>query len=204
MMPNSCPLGRNFSESWKFPYCKKKVGQRFYKKHQHTRHEFSALCKWPLSREWTQIKINHPSHHGDISIVHIQVSAWHQDHTLHQNFTLSSKRRLNATLANILGQSYWVWTFIQQAFKTTSPGPGSSVMTERHSPSPPGAHELVEEQNKTPQDCDTPRHLTEAATQPPQELRAELYNTEQWSESKLHECGSWEDKLKSGLAEARE
>ena len=29
-------------------------------------------------------------------------------------------------------------------------------MTERHSLSPPGAHELVGEENKTPQNCDTP------------------------------------------------
>ena len=37
-------------------------------------------------------------------------------------------------------------------------------MTERHSPSPPGAHELVGEENKTPQKCETPRHQTEAGT----------------------------------------
>ena len=72
----------------------------FYKKHQHTRHEFSALCKCPLSMEWTQIKINHPSHHGDISIVHTQGSGQHQDHTLHPHFTLSSKR-FSVTISNI-------------------------------------------------------------------------------------------------------
>ena len=37
-------------------------------------------------------------------------------------------------------------------------------MTERHSPSPLGAHELVGEENKTPQNCETPRHQTEAGT----------------------------------------
>ena len=31
-----------------------------------------------------------------------------------------------------MGQSDWVWTFFQQAFITTSPGPGSPLMTERH------------------------------------------------------------------------
>lgn len=37
-----------------------------------------------------------------------------------------SERRLNVTLSNILHQSDWVWTFIQQTFIITSPGPGSS------------------------------------------------------------------------------
>ena len=43
------------------------------------------------------------------------------------------------------------------------------MMTERHSPSPPGAHELVGEENKTPQNCETPRHQTEAGTMAPLE-----------------------------------
>ena len=42
-------------------------------------------------------------------------------------------------------------------------------MTERHSPSPPGSHELVGEENKTPQKCETPRHQTEAGTMAPLE-----------------------------------
>ena len=37
-------------------------------------------------------------------------------------------------------------------------------MTERHSPSPPGSHELVEKEDKTPQNSETPRHQTEAGT----------------------------------------
>ena len=52
--------------------------------------------------------------------MHTQGSAQHKDHTLHHHFTLSSKRRLNVTLANISGQSYWVWSFIQQTFIITS------------------------------------------------------------------------------------
>ena len=42
-------------------------------------------------------------------------------------------------------------------------------MTERHSPSPPGAHEFVGEENKTPQNCEAPRHQTEAGTMAPLE-----------------------------------
>ena len=68
-----------------------------------------------------------------------------------------------------MGQLDWVWTFFQQAFVTTSPGPGSPLMTERHSLSPPGAHELVGEENKTSQNCEALRHQTEAGTMAPLE-----------------------------------
>ena len=72
--------------------------------------------------------------------------------------SLPTKQRLHVTLLNTVGQLDWVWTFFQQIFITTSPGPGSPLMTERHSPSPPGAHEFVGEENKTPQNCEAPRH----------------------------------------------
>ena len=163
----------------------------FYKKHQHTRHEFSALCKWPLSREWTQIKINHPSHHGDISIVHTQESAQHQDHTLHHHFTPSSKRRFNVTLANILGQSDGFWTFIQQTFIITSlwqapyrktcPVPSRCSWTC-------GQRELV-----TTKLGDNRRRQS---SQPPRDPRAGLCNSEQWSQAS-HTHVDPEDELES-------
>ena len=93
---------------------------------------------------------------------HYTVHAWGSvptpGHTLHHHFTLPTKERLHVTLLNTVGQLDWVWTFFQQAFITTCPGPGSPLITERHSLSPPGTHELVGEENKTPQNCETPRH----------------------------------------------
>ena len=45
-------------------------------------------------------------------------------------------------------------------------------MTERHSLSPPEAHELVGEENKTPQNCEAPTHQTDqAGTVAPMEAR---------------------------------
>ena len=158
----------------------------FYKKHQHTRHEFSTLCKWPLSREWTQIKINHPSHHGDISIVHAQRSAQHQDHTLHHHFTLSSKRRLNVTLANISGQSYWVWTFIQQTFIITSVCQAPHRKTQ---PVPSRRSWTCERRELATTKLGDNRQ--KQSSQPPREPRAGICNSEQWSQGKSHTRGPW-------------
>lgn len=54
------------------------------------------------------------------------------------HFITASLTQLNGGFMwpfNILGQSNWVWTFIQQAFVNTSPVLGTSLMTERYSPS---------------------------------------------------------------------
>ena len=72
----------------------------------------SALC------EWTQIKINYPSYHGNTTQCLPRGLPWSKDHTLHHHFTLPPKKRLSATLLDIVSQANRVWTFIQ-AFITT-------------------------------------------------------------------------------------
>ena len=52
----------------------------------------SAVCEWPLSREWTQI--NYPSHDGDTTQCTPGGLPPNQDHTLQHNFTLPTKEDL--------------------------------------------------------------------------------------------------------------
>ena len=51
----------------------------------------SALCEWPLLREWAQI--NYPSHHGNTTQCTPRGLPPNQDHTLWHHFTLATKRR---------------------------------------------------------------------------------------------------------------
>ena len=65
----------------------------------------SALGEWPLSREWTQIKINNLSHHGDTTQCTPGALPRSKDRIPHHHFTLPIKWRLNVARLNILGQS---------------------------------------------------------------------------------------------------
>ena len=129
--------------------------------------------------------MNHPSHHGDISIVHTQGSGRHQDHTLHPHFTLSSKR-LSVTISNIFGSSDGVWTFIQQTFIITNlcqaPHRKTQPVPSRRSWNY-GRRELA----TTKLGDDRQRRSSQA----PREPRAGICNSEQWSQGKSHTCGPW-------------
>ena len=116
--------------------------------------------------------------------MHTQGSAQHQDHTLHHHFTLLNKRRLNVTLANISGQSYWVWSFIQQTFIITEESVPGSSQKDMSFP----LQALMNLWAKRISNHKIGRQQRQSS-QPPREPRAGICNSEQWSQGKSHTRG---------------
>ena len=113
----------------------------------------SALCEWPHFREWTQIKVNHQSCHGDTQSAHLGLCS--KPRTTH--FITTSLFQLNEVLMSChtlkkLGSIWQDLNIHSTSIHNHISCVGLLIDDRKKCPPPPGPHELGEEKNNKPQD----------------------------------------------------